>query len=211
MRKRVTCLHTAISNIVIFDAAAIGLGLVLHHIVRADLLVAAEQAGGLTDHVTTTTKAALHDAAGHTDVVLLTCSTLGPVADEVSNSVPIMRVDRALAEAAVKQGGRVTVICTAPTTLRATEDLFRAAASATDAVIDMQLVAGAWDVFQSGNQARYCAMIATATDRAFENGAVNVALAQASMAPAADLCRQGSLLTSPRAGLLAASAHLKAS
>lgn len=205
--KRVTCLHTAASNIPIFDAASAGLDLALHHIVRTDLLAAAEQAGGIDAKLGAATDMALRAAAADADVVLLTCSTLGPVADGLSNAVAVMRVDQALAEAAMRQGGRVAILCAAPTTLQATEDLFRAAARGSRAMIDIELVPGAWDVFKSGDQSRYCGMIAEFADRAFEKGAATVALAQASMAPAADRCRQGIPLTSPRAGLLAALVH----
>src|SRR5260221_713152 len=48
---RVACLHTADSNIAAFEAARRELGrdgVALRHVVRADLLEAAERAGGLT-------------------------------------------------------------------------------------------------------------------------------------------------------------------
>ena len=41
---KIACLHTAESNVAVFDAAAMALGIptgVLHHEVRADLLAAA--------------------------------------------------------------------------------------------------------------------------------------------------------------------------
>ncbi|WP_245317799.1 hypothetical protein [Ensifer sp. 1H6] len=47
----IACLHTADSNVAVFEAAARELGLaagVLRHAVRPDLLEAAERAGGLT-------------------------------------------------------------------------------------------------------------------------------------------------------------------
>jgi hypothetical protein len=47
-------------------------------------------------------------------------------------------------------------------------------------------------------------MIAAAADQAYRDGADVVALAQASMAGAAALCREGRPLTSPAAGLAAA-------
>jgi hypothetical protein len=47
-------------------------------------------------------------------------------------------------------------------------------------------------------------MIAAAADQAFRDGADVVALAQASMAGAAELCREGRPLTSPGVGLAAA-------
>jgi hypothetical protein len=47
-------------------------------------------------------------------------------------------------------------------------------------------------------------MVAAAADEAFAEGAASVALAQASMAYAAPLCRGGRPHTSPLAGLTAA-------
>ena len=48
----IACLHTAESNVAVFDNALLQLGLsdqtTLHHEVRADLLADAERAGGLT-------------------------------------------------------------------------------------------------------------------------------------------------------------------
>ena len=69
----------------------------------------------------------------------------------------------------------------------------------------MQLVPGAWDVFKAGDRSRYLSMIATAADEAFQGGAAQVALAQASMAGAARLAAGGRIpLTSPTVGLAAA-------
>ncbi|WP_341317433.1 hypothetical protein WN982_39865 [Paraburkholderia sp. IMGN_8] len=82
---RIVCLHTADSNIAVFDAAARAAGwqsLDLHHAVRADLLAAAEQAGGLTDAIAAQTRAALLALRLDAHSVLLTCSTLGPAVDD---------------------------------------------------------------------------------------------------------------------------------
>ena len=81
---RITCLHTAQSNNAVFDAAlaAAGLtGVTLRHEVRADLLAAAERAGGLTRQIEQRTAEALRGLSDGADVVLLTCSTLGPAAE----------------------------------------------------------------------------------------------------------------------------------
>lgn len=205
-RRRVACLHTADSNIPIFEAAKAGLDLDLQHILRADLLAAASRAGGLDASIVAETEKVLTAAAREADFVLLACSTLGPVADNFTSAVPVLRIDRALAETAVAQGGRVAVLYSFPGTRAASEQLFRevAAAARTGAAIDMQLVPEAWEVFTAGDQQRYSGMVATAADRAIAQGADVVAFAQASMSPAADLCGMAKPLTSPRAGLLAA-------
>ena len=209
MRRRIACLHTAESNIHHFDRAAEGLRLDLRHKVRADLLRVAQSAGTLTPDLVAATAEALLELAGEADLVLLTCSTLGPIADHLDATVPIRRADRALAEEAVaeagwKGGGRVAILYTLPTTAQATGALFREVAKGSGIEIDLSLVAGAWDAFKADDQQLYTALIAAAADRAFSDGAAVVALAQASMAPAADLCRGGVALASPKASLLMA-------
>src|SRR5262245_10403545 len=103
---RIACLHTAESNIAVFDQALAALDrgntISLRHIVRADLLADAEQAGGLTHDIAAQTRSALEELSGDADAVLLTCSTLGPSihADE---RAAILRVDAALAEEAVRE------------------------------------------------------------------------------------------------------------
>ena len=205
---RMTCLHTASSNIKVFDAAADKLGIapnVLHHEVRADLLAAAEQAGGLTVDIANATASALRLLALEADAVVLTCSTLGPVVDGLSPGIAILRTDQALAFAAAQAGGNIAVLCAVETTLEPTARLFRQAAQLTRASVDVQWVPGAWALFKAGDLDGYLAVIADAANRAYTNGASTVALAQASMSGAAARVTAGPPpLTSPTAGLSAA-------
>jgi hypothetical protein len=213
---RIACLHTAESNIAIFDAALreLALGAVaLRHHLRADLLAAAERAGGLTAAVADETADVLGKMCSGADAVLLTCSTLGPAADAAANgaSGPVLRVDAALARQAAKDGGKVVVLCAVTTTLEPTRLLFEDAARATGAEIVVRLVPGAWDLFKAGDRDGYLALIAQAADDAFGEGARQVALAQASMAPAASLTSSARRpLSSPTAGLAAVIALLGA-
>lgn len=209
---RIACLHTADSNIAVFEKAAGQRGLTLTHKVRADLLADALQAGGLNAAIAGRTEHALLELTGQADAVLLTCSTLGPVAEDTASrtSAPILRVDAALAQQAVHGGGKVVVLCAVETTLGPTGMLFEKAAQQTQAIIDMRLVPGAWSAFLAGQTEQYLAMIAGAADQAFGEGIKVVALAQASMAGAAALCRKGTPLTSPSAGLQAIVAALTA-
>ncbi|OYU69374.1 MAG: Asp/Glu racemase [Alphaproteobacteria bacterium PA2] len=203
---QIACLHTAESNVAVFEAARVKLGWpegALSHLVRPDLLAAAESAGELTPAVIDLTRRALCDLGETAPSVLLTCSTLGPaIPAEAPNQ---FRADSALADLAVKGGGRVVVICAAPSTLQATGDLFRTAATRTGAEIDIWWVDGAWDMFKAGQLDNYEDTIAAAADRARKDGVTSVALAQASMAGAADKVQvQPPPLTSPMAGLQAA-------
>lgn len=200
----IACVHTVPSLIPVFDAEAEKLGLTLRHTLRDDLLREAERAGGLTDGIARRTAAVLNEQAADADAVLLTCSTLGPSVEHASAAVPVLRVDEALAEAAVRGGGRVVVLCTVETTLEPSRTLFERHAAATGARIETRLVPNAWAALRSGDTTGHLQMIAAAADAAFAEGADTVALAQASMAGAAELARNGTPLTSPAVGLAAA-------
>lgn len=188
---RITCLHTAESNVAIFEAARPD-GVRLSHKVRPDLLAAAE-AEGLTPGIAAATARALGALDG--DAVLLTCSTLGPAA----GAAGALRADAALAEAATAGGGTVEVLCAAPGTLTATAELFGAAAERSGARVTIRLVPGAWALFHAGDHAGYAALIAR--DAQASRAGV-VALAQASMAPAAGLAGRP-VLSVPAAALAA--------
>ncbi|MGY2254607.1 aspartate/glutamate racemase family protein [Pseudomonas reactans] len=212
---RIACLHTATSNIAVFDTAARTLGIdpgVIHHAVRADLLAAAEHAGGLTDEIAASTQSALLALAQHADVVVLTCSTLGPSIESIAPDirVPVLRADEALAATAVRAGKKIVVLCAVETTLAPTSRLFQQAARQTNTEIEVQLVEGAWSLFKAGDIDDYLTAIAKAADQAYENGASMVVLAQASMSGAAPyICSGPRPLTSALAGLEAAMRSLQ--
>lgn len=206
----IACLHTAESNVAVFETALRTAGLTnvkLHHKVRADLLAAAENEGRLTAEISAQTVKALQDICSGADAVLLTCSTLGAAAKiaAVDARVPVMRVDEALAAEAVKGGGRVVALCAVETTVESTKRLFEAAAEATGAEVSVQVVPGAWAAFKAGHQDQYLKMIADAVREAIQDGATRVALAQASMAGACGLvAAEDRPLNSPVTGLIAA-------
>ncbi|AWN53863.1 aspartate/glutamate racemase family protein [Methylobacterium sp. 17Sr1-1] len=207
---RIACLHTVASNAALFDEAlrAAGLaGVDLHHTLRADLLAAAEREGRLTPEIAAETVAVLRGLCAEADAVLLTCSTLGPAAERAALDapIPVLRVDAALAAEAVKAGGRVVVLCAVATTVEPTRRLFEAAAQATGAEVSVQVVPEAWEAFKAGESDRYRTLVARAAGTAREDGATQVALAQASMAGAAALLSEAIRpLTSPTVGLAAA-------
>lgn len=204
----IACLHTAESNVAVFEAAAHELGLAdgLRHAVRPDLLEAAERVGGLRDDIARQTAAALMALGEQADAVLLTCSTLGPSVALVAKSpVPVLRVDAALAERAGAHGGKVMVLCAVETTVAPTTGLFAEVAKRRGVALEVRLVPGAWALFRAGDHDGYLAAIARAADAAYDDGAGVVALAQASMAGAVDLVRgEARPMTSPAAGLSAA-------
>ena len=202
--KTIACLHTAAGNIAVFDAACPP-GATLTHTLRADLLQDAEAAGGLTEAIAARTAAALEAlATPGVDAVLLTCSTVGPGAALARAAIPVLRVDAALAETATQGGGKVVVLCAVETTVEPTRTIFAEAAARHGATLDVRLVPGAWAAYRGGDPARYHAIVAEAAEAAFAEGAVQVALAQASMSGAVALAKGRRPLASPPVGLAAA-------
>ncbi len=211
----IACLHTAESNIAVYEAAAKALGLpegMLRHHVRADLLLAAENVGHLTEEILGETAALLQHLAEDADAVVLNCSTLGPAVSKIAASAgtSIIRADATLAEQAVRRGGKVLVLCTVDTTIAPTTALFEAAAKATGAEIEVRLVPGAWAHFRAGDLSAYLASIADAVRAANSEGAVTIAFAQASMTDAARLLpeKHPQPMTGPATALAAAMAKV---
>lgn len=205
---RIACLHTAASNIDVFEQAANRLALQdgqLHHVVHPELLELAEQQGGITPEITSRTLRIIETLLDEADAVLVTCSTLGTIADAAQGGFakPVLRTDRALAEQALQSGQSVTVLCTAPTTLQPTTDLFRATYAGSAISPDIRLIDGAWNIFRAGDNETYNRMIADAADAAYIQGSQLVVLAQTSMADASALIsHERKVLDAPTAALL---------
>ena len=203
----ISCLHPAKSDIAAFEAARRALGLddvMLKHRVRSDLAAAAEEAGGPSLAMIKHTAAELMSLARGADGLLLTAPAMGSATRAAAMlGVPIVQADLALAEAAVREGGRVTALCATGAALSQVRALFETAAFATGATIEVRLVSGAADLLAAGREADYLQAIAEAADHAFEDGAATVALAHTSMAGAAGLVRTRQPLSGPAAGLAA--------
>jgi Asp/Glu/hydantoin racemase len=187
----------------------------VRHLVREDLLRAAQPAG-LTPAIRRAVVAELLALAdGGVAVVLCTCSTLGPGADTAAllTEVPVLRVDRPMMAAALARGPRIVVAAALASTLGPTLDLLRAVAAERGSAVRPRelLIADAWPLFEAGDQAGYAARIAAALAPALA-GADAVVLAQASMAGAAELLADAPVpvLASPQLGVAAAVAAWRA-
>jgi Asp/Glu/hydantoin racemase len=192
---RLSFLHTIEINPDIFEQAALDRGLRrddLRHEVRADLRLQAEQAGGDTAALRAQVADCIRHLAADADAVVVTCATLGALADEMEAlPVPIVRADTALARAAVAQARRIAVLCAAPSAMEANRRLFEAHAEPVGARVEVVLVAAAWDLFRQGDMPRCLDRIAEAADQAYRQGADAVALAHPWMAPAASQVTRG--------------------
>jgi len=185
----IACLHTAASNITVFDSAARDLGIStekISHLVMPHLLAEAEITGGMTSEQRQRLTCFLQSLSPFFDAILITCSTLGPVADSFDGSrhhCPVYRTDKMLADALQRTQGKSVVLYAAESTLAATISLFCSGKS-IDHHPDIIFVPDAWQAFKAGDQARYLSLITDAVQQAYSSGAENVALAQVSMTPA---------------------------
>jgi Asp/Glu/hydantoin racemase len=187
-------------------------GLAPRHVVDESLLNDTIAAGTLTDDVRARFRARAEQArADGADVIMLTCSSVGPAADDLSEDlgVTVLRVDEAMAERAVALGSRVGVAATLPTTLEPTAGLVRRAAerAGTAVGVTTELANGAFQALKGGDAARHDELVQAAL-RSLAARVDVIVLAQASMARAlagADSVeaegRRVPVLTSPRLGV----------
>ena len=219
MTKPVLALvHTIPANIEAFDALAGELApeVPIRHAMHDGLLKEALEAGELTADIRRRTAAAVvAEAENDAAVVLCTCSTVGPGSDDAARmtAAKIMRIDRPMAEAAVRMGKRIGVAATVSTTLEPTLELLSQAAAEAGAEVDLRPVVydGARDKLMAGDTENYVRIIADGLHRTALESDV-IVLAQASMAPALEACAdiEVPILTSPRSGFEAAIAAYKA-
>jgi len=182
----------------------------VRHVVCEELLKDALTAGELTADIRRrTSETVLAEAGKGPGVVLCTCSTVGPGADDARpfTDIPVLRVDRPMAEQAVRLGRRIVVCATVDTTIRPTLELLDDTARRLDREVELIPV-----VFESaraklleGDSDGYLRIISEGLHGAATHADV-IVLAQASMAPALSLCSdiEVPILTSPRSGLEAA-------
>ncbi|GHB60228.1 hypothetical protein GCM10010347_32820 [Streptomyces cirratus] len=197
-----TLLHTSPVHVPVFDALRdrdhpeAG----LRHLVVPELLERARTHGPAA--VAPGLRQVLGGAAGP---VLVTCSTIGAVAESLASALgrPVLRVDRPMAAAAVRTGPRIVVLAAVGSTLAPTLELLEQEAAGRPVTVRTQLVAGAWERFEAGDNGGYLSLVARAADEVAD--ADVIVLAQASMADAADLVRTAvPVLSSPSTGLAAA-------
>lgn len=217
-QRTLTFLHTAQSHVTRFDKlikAAAPTNLRVQHHVNEALL---PDDGILTDELKRQALSVMMQLSSGADMVLCTCSTLGPVADLTAEMVDgtVWRIDRPMAQAALQAGGSILVVaCLAPSIIPTQKLLFHEAD-------DMQLmpmitpliIEEAWQAFQNGDMSGYADQIARAVKQTVAaNKPDAIVLAQASMdcaEPALKDCGVP-VFSTPRIGIDAALKQLDVS
>ncbi|WP_447775029.1 aspartate/glutamate racemase family protein [Variovorax boronicumulans] len=219
MTDTLAFLHTAQVHVQTFGGLAreIAPELRVQHLVMEELLADARTLG--VDHAGLVTRVheAMRDAASDgASVVVCTCSTIGGIAEKTATggAFAALRIDRAMADRAVRNGPRVLIVGAVESTIDPTLSLVLSAARQAGVGIRAStlLVEDAWVHFQSGDTARYIATLAESI-RVAADGTDVIVLAQASMAPVTGLLADlgVDVLSSPQLGVAHAVATLRAS
>ncbi|HEY4358515.1 MAG TPA: aspartate/glutamate racemase family protein [Acidobacteriaceae bacterium] len=182
----------------------------LVNIVDDGLLTDVRAAGGLTPALRRRTVGyGLIAEASGADAILNCCSSVGEAADVLATlvTIPLVKIDDKMAEAAVSQGARIAVLATVATTLDPTERLIHRKAEQAGRKIKTTrfLADSAFDALLSGNTQQHDGIVKAEIERAMTDHDV-VVLAQGSMArlvPQVQSVSNVPVLSSPRLGVLA--------
>lgn len=205
--SRIAFLHTGAVNIAPFGALAAEFlpeATVVNYLddrIVADLGDEA-RAASVPERIEDLVRAA---AAGGADAVMFTCSSISELAAPAAAAagVSVLRVDEAMADAAVAAGRRIRVLATLPTTCRPTLGLIeeRAALAGVAPELSSEVIDGAFEAIVSGDRETHDRLVGAAIERGAAEADV-IVLAQASMATAAEAVSVDiPVLTSPRLGV----------
>lgn len=205
---RIGFLHTASVHVETFNVllGEIAPSLEPEHLVRPALLERARLVGATDHQVRIGVCSAITEFCSPA-VVLCTCSTIGSVAEAcgIDRGIRVLRVDRPMAELAVRSGHKIAVVAVLESTLTPTRSLLESAAreaGETVEIVDAPCL-NAWTLLEAGDEDGFHRSIADHLETLDPSFEVAV-LAQASMAPAARMVSRIRVLTSPRLGVEAA-------
>ena len=209
--KTIGFVHTVLGLPPTFAALAEELvpGAEFFHIVDETLLTVTRKAGSLSPATSRRVHGYIEAAAeAGADVVVVTCSSIGPAVDaaRASVGVPVLRIDEPMADEAVRLGSRIGVLATLSTTLQPTAELVarRAREAGADVDVVARLADGAFDALAAGDRDRHDELVREEL-RALIGSVDVVVLAQASMARVVETLpeaeRSVPILSSPRLGM----------
>ncbi len=206
--RKLTLIHTSPVLIPIFTELANELlpGIDVSHVADDWLIKQAIAQGSLSAGIVERLQQHIKEAEqGGAQAIMVTCSSMGPAieASEAMTQVPLLRVDRAMADRAVALANRIGVIATVATTLQPTADLIqrRAAAIGKTVEITATLCDGALEKLLAGDVETHDRMVTEKLSELLAQVDV-IVLAQASMARVANQLGERSgkvpVLSSPR-------------
>jgi aspartate/glutamate racemase len=210
VQKTVVAVHTGTVTVATLSALAAELmpDVRLVNLVDDSLLKDTIAAGAVTPSVTR--RLSQYMTIGQemgADMILNCCSSIGEAADSVSSllDVPMLKIDIAMAEEAVRRASRIGVAATVQTTLDPTTRLVERTARSMnkDVQVTGRLCAGAFEALLAGDAAQHDAIVAQAlTELAAEVDLI--VLAQVSMGRVAGALGNRvpcPVLTSPKLGM----------
>ncbi|WP_104402337.1 amino-acid racemase [Vibrio penaeicida] len=176
------------------------------HSVCEDILKEAT-ANGVNAYVNESTAEAIRELTTQSKLTICTCSTIGGIVEKLAllYDLNAIRIDRAMADAAVKYSN-VLVLAALESTLLPTQDLMEQSCINVQALpnIEYQLVPNAWEHFMNGDSEGYFDLIARAL-LAKEGQFDAIVLAQASMTGAVSTKAYSiPVLSSPELGIVTA-------
>lgn len=186
--SRIALVHTVPGLVATFDAlfAACSPEIDLEHVVEEGLLQRTIERGRLGPDVRRDLTEVVERVRGGADLVLVTCSTLGPAVDDLAATpgAPVMRVDEAMGREALRLGARIGVLATLTSTLEPTVQLLERLGAEGVGVPEIvaQLCDGAFEAVRAGDGDRHDQLVRAGLDRLLGQSVDVVVLAQASMA-----------------------------
>ena len=156
----------------------------VEHVVDELLLKDAIAEGGVTSEIEA--RLAAHVAAlsqSGADTIMVTCSSMGQAVDRIAakSDFPVLKVDAAMVDEALRTGKRIGVLATLRTTMTPTVDLVRQRSNGDASVkVEAHLCEGAFEALKAGGVARHDELVRGGLRR-IEPLVDVVILAQASM------------------------------
>ncbi len=209
MRQHIAFLHTSPVHVETFERLVRDAypALKVEHLVKEDLLAEAQQVGPTSPILIARVHEAMRSAASSgASIVACTCSTIGGAAERTPTEGCFLavRIDRAMADKAVKRGPKILVVAALESTLQPTIELIQESASQSNLQVELQvaLARDAWPHFTKGNRDSYIQAVVQAV-RSEPIHANVIVLAQASMAPAVECLQElgVEVLSSPSIGV----------
>ena len=211
MARKVGMIHSIAFMVPVFGevAAEIMPGVEVIHLVDEGLLKDIWATGKLTDRMARRMGllGSFAEESG-AEVVMLTCSSLGPLLDTAKNmiKVPFLKIDEAMSDEAAKLGDRIGVIATASSTLGPTSDLIkeRAALQGKKVEVETALCEGAFEARFRGDNDTHDRIVKENLKELMKRVQV-VVLAQASITRVIEQIPEAErivpILSSPRLGI----------